>query len=294
MELKFNKAAGKEEKVKLDSHLIYASWLAGRALGGAQAKFEVGTAFVGNGAPIKITGKSTGGKKLGKVEGEVRGNRFSGALDIPADIEVGDEVYFEVKLSRNSLSGESDRIPAAPGVQVSNMSWNASEARRGDTLKLTADITGLHDGTEVLITIYEHDRDGLHDKITEFPATVGKHKIEVEWEYEYHEDTDEIPTQQEMERYGRSYNPPEYFFTVTVEGAEFGREQESGILAFRDWLELVFRNPDGTPAADQRYAVTLPDGEEREGTLDNEGRGRVEGIPPGPCNVRLLPADGET
>lgn len=285
MELKFTKAAGKEEKVKLDSLLIYASWVNGRALGGQKAKFEVGTAFVGDGAAVKVTGKSAKGKKLGKAEGVVRGNKFSGELDVPADIEVGDEVYFEVKLSKNSLSGESDRIPASPGVQVTNMKWNAEEARRGDTLKLTADITGLHDDTEVTITIYEHDRDGLHDKITEFPATVSGNKIEVEWEYEYHEDTDEIPTHEEMQRYGGAYNPPEYFFTVKVEGAEFGREQESGLLTFKDWIEITLKNEDGSPADGVEYKVVLPDGTEQSGNLDSDGKARLDGIPPGRCTV---------
>jgi len=285
MDLKFTKAAGKEEKVKLDSYLVYASWVSGRALGGRKAALEVGTAFVGDGAPIKITGKSAKGKKLGKLDGEIRLNKFTGELDIPADIEVGDAVYFEVKLPKNSLDGESDRIPASPGVMVTNLKWSAAEARRGDTLKLTADVTGLHDDTEVTITIYEYDQNGLHDKITEFPATVSKGKIEVEWEYEYHEDTDEIPTQQEMARYGGSYNPPEYFFTVKVDRAEFGREQESGLLTFKDWLEITLKNEDGSPAADVEYRVVLPDGTEKSGRLDSDGRARLDGIPPGTCTV---------
>ena len=42
------------------------------------------------------------------------------------------------------------------------------------------------------ILIYEHDQDGAHDRICEIPAVVQDGKIEVKWEYEYHEDTDEI------------------------------------------------------------------------------------------------------
>jgi hypothetical protein len=292
MDLKFNKSTGKEEKIKLDSKLIYASWVAGRALGGQSAEFEVATAFVGNGAPIKITGKSAKGKKLGKVDGKIRGNKFVGQLDIPADIEIGDEVWFEVKLSKNSLSGESDRIPAFPGPNITNLKWSAEEARRGDVLTLTADAKGLRDGTEVTITIYEHDQDGLHDKIVEFPATVEKEKIEIDWEYEYHEDTDEIPTESEVERYGRHYNPPEYFFTVKVEKHEYGKEQESGLLRFKDYLELELLDSDGQPIPDVEYVVRLPDGEEMRGRLDSSGRARLNDIPPGACQVDFeLPSD---
>ena len=88
------------------------------------------------------------------------------------------------------------------------------------------------------IIIYEFDRDGAHDKIVELPATVKNKKIELQWAYEYHEDTDEIPSDAEMQRYGRNYNPPEYFFTVKVDKQEFGKKQESGLLEFKDWIEI--------------------------------------------------------
>ena len=281
MELKFTKSTGKEEKVKLDSFLVYACWTSGKAIGGQKAGVEVGTAFVGNGASIKITGKSEKGKKLSKLDGNIRGNKFVGELDIPEDIEVGDFVYFEVKLPKNSLSGESERIPAFPPLQIDNLRWSAAEARRGDTLKLSAEARGVRDGTPATLTIYEHDQDGAHDKITELPATVDKEKIEVSWAYEYHEDVDEIPTEEQMQRYGRHYNPPEYFFTVKIEGNEFGRKQESGLLNFKDWVDVTATRADGTPCADSEYKITLADGSTREGRLDSAGQVRIEDVPPG-------------
>ncbi len=284
-DLEFTKGTDTEHEIKLTSSLVYANWRAGVAYGGQTVGIEVGTAFVGNGAKIEIKGKTANGKKLGKIKDVIKNNKFVGELEIPEDIEFDDEVYFEVKLSKNGISGESDSIPTHPAVRVTNLAWSAAEARSGETVTLTADIAGVRSGTEVTLTIYEHDQDSAHDKIVEMPAAVTDERIELDWEYEYHEDSDEIPTQSEMEQFGGQYNPPEYFFTIKLGDTEFGREQESGLLTFKDWIEVVLANEDGSPCADSDYKITLADGSEREGTLDADGRARIEDVPPGQFSV---------
>ncbi len=287
-EFEFTKSTDTEHKIKLTSSLVAATWRSGTAYGGQSAEFEVRTAFVGNGAKIQIKGKSAKGKKLGKIKDTISNNLFVGEFEIPVDIEFDDEVYFEVKLSKNKIKDESDRIPARPGAQISNMQWSASEARRGETVTLSADVAGVLNDTEVTVTIYEYDRDSAHDRIVELPAVVNTERIEITWEYEYHEDQDETPTRDEIEEYGGEYNPPEYFFTIKVGEQEFGREQESGLLLFKDWIELRYLDAEGRPVANAEYVVTPADGEEREGTLDGEGFARVDDIPPGICRVRFI------
>ena len=109
--------------------------------------------------------------------------------------------------------------------------------------------------------------------------------MEVEWAYEYHEDTDDIPTEEEVEK---GYQSPEYFFHVEVEGVR----AESGLLAFKDWVEIELRDPAGNPIADERYRVTLPDGSELEGRLGKEGSATLDDVPPGPVEVSFPDADG--
>lgn len=281
MSLKYSKATDSEHKIKLQSRLIYAVWRTGVARAGGRAGFEVATSFVGNGAKIKVKGKSEGGENLGKINGKIKNDKFIGEFEIPEDIALDDAVYFEVELSQNGLSAESNRIPAAPGVTVSNMKWSAGEARRGDILTLSADVTGCRDDTEAQVIIYEHDTDSAHDKIAEIPATVTKDKIELIWEYEYHEDTDEVPTEEELQKYGSSYNPPEYFFIIEIDGQKFGQEQESGLLLFKDYIELEMTDEGGKPLANADYYLVLADGTEKEGKLDEDGRLRVDDVPPG-------------
>ncbi|MEE9443242.1 MAG: hypothetical protein V3V99_11325 [candidate division Zixibacteria bacterium] len=287
MPLKFTKSTDTEHEITLDSSMASTRWRSGSAPIGGKAEFEIITAFVGNGAKIKVTGKSSGGSSLGKISSTIRNNVFVGSFDIPDDVEADEEVYFEVKLSANGLSGESNRILARPRIVVSNMRWSAEEARRGDTLKLSADVSGCRDNDEAKITIYEYDSDGVHDRICEIPANIRENKIEIEWEYEYHEDTDEIPTQEELDQYGSSYNPPEYFFVIEINGQKFGREQESKLLKFKDFVEIKLLDEEEVPIANEDYVLILPDGSEKKGKTDGDGNIRIDDVPPGRVRVEF-------
>jgi hypothetical protein len=285
MTLKFTKSTDAKEKVTLTSSLVYAEWQQSYAPVGQTAAFEVGTLFVGQGAPIEAKGKTSKGKSLGTVTGKVRGNKFIGEFTIPADTKLGDMVYFDVKLPKNGLSGTSNQVAVVPPIKVTDLSWSATEARRGDILTLKASVENLPDAAKVKIIIYEFDRDGANDKITEMPATVQSNKIELQWAYEYHEDTDEIPSDEEMQRYGKNYNPPEYFFTVKVDKQEFGKKQESGLLEFKDWVEIKLLDDQGKAMSGVDYTLTLSDGTQRQGTLDENGYAREEDVPPGQIDV---------
>jgi len=285
METKFTKSTDTEHEVKLESTFVSALWQKGFAIAGQKASLEVLTAFVGQGASIKITGKSESGKNVGKISDEIKNNKFVGQLDIPADVPDGDRIYFEADLSADGISGESNHIVVYPPINVTNMKWSVNEARRGDFVTLTADAGGAKDGMEATLTIFEYDRDNVHDKIVELPADIKNQKIEVKWEYEYHEDTDEIPSDEELQRYGRNYSPPEYFFTVTIGDAVFGKKQESGLLLFKDWIEIDLTDADGNPRADQEFTLYYPDGTTKDGKLDGQGHVRLEGIPPGDFKI---------
>lgn len=295
METKFTKSTDKEHKIKLESSILSATWSANEIHAGSEAGVEVKTLFVGEGGKIKITGKSEKGKKLGSLTGKVYGNGFSGKLTIPDKIKPGDSGYFEVKLPGLGASAESNRVLIRPKIEVSNMKWDKKEARRGDELKLTADVEGVRDESEVTVIIYEHDSDGNHDKIAEIPTKAKNNKVEVLWKYEYHEDTDEIPTEDEIQQYNKEkhYEYPEYFFVLKIGDEEYGRDLDSGILKFKDWIELALADENGDPMPNVEYILHLPDGTKRDGTLDGEGRLREDDVPPGAISVEFK-TDGES
>jgi hypothetical protein len=181
-------------------------------------------------------------------------------------------------LKKHGLKEKSEEMEIIPPIEITNAKWSQPEARRGDVLKLTADVSGAQDGTEALIEIYEHDADGAHDFITKLSVLVENKKVEVEWEYEYHEDTDDIPTKEETEK---GYNPPEYFFKVII----YGQEAKSGLLKFKDWVELELVDEDGQPVGDQAFIVYMADGSQKKGNLDEDGYTRLEDVPPGPIRI---------
>lgn len=53
------------------------------------------------------------------------------------------------------------------------------------------------------------------------------------------------------------------------------------------WVEIEMLDEAGQPRAGVRYVLTTPNGQRREGTLDQRGRARIEHIVPGSCEVRF-------
>jgi len=53
----------------------------------------------------------------------------------------------------------------------------------------------------------------------------------------------------------------------------------------KSWVEVSLVDEAGEPVPYERYRVTAPDGDVREGFLDAQGLGRVDGIDPGTCKI---------
>ncbi len=57
------------------------------------------------------------------------------------------------------------------------------------------------------------------------------------------------------------------------------------------WIEVELIDDEGNPRAGERYFVELPDGTTKSGTLDSEGRARIEGVDPGTGKVSFPDLD---
>lgn len=258
----------------LPSEIQRASWLTQCAAAGETVPLEVITLFVGNDADVDVEVRTRDGEPVGKTAGKVVNGLCEAAFPIPADTEAT-ELYFEAKLPKHGLTRRSMLLRVEPRRSLTNARWDRKEARHGDTVKLTADTARIADGTEATISIFEHDEDGNHDFITELAARVEQDRIAAEWEYAYHEDTDDIPTDEEVER---GYRAPEYFFRVTIGSLA----AESELLTFKDWIYIDLKDDTGEPVAGAAYVVRLADGSEIEGKLDDKGCASIENVVPGP------------
>lgn len=263
---------GKINNVKLESSIDRVIWTSGIGCAGAKIGVEVNTHFVGNNSDIKIEISDKSGKVFETVKSKISGNFFWTQITVPEKAK--DELYAEVKLSKHGLTKKSNCMYVFPAIEIKNLKWDKKEARRGDILKLTADVTNVYEGAEAEIQIWEHDSDGAHDLITKFTVVVKNKKLEANWEYEYHEDTDDIPTKEDTEK---GYNPPEYFFRVNVAGVS----ADSELLKFKDFIEFKLIDQDGKVVKNAKYNLKLPDGKIKEGKLDQNGYVKIDDVPPG-------------
>lgn len=62
-------------------------------------------------------------------------------------------------------------------------------------------------------------------------------------------------------------------------------------LRLRTWIEVQLIDEADQPVAGEKYAITLPGGRVIEGRLNDAGLVRLEGIPPGICQVSFPKLD---
>ncbi len=155
-------------------------------------------------------------------------------------------------------------------------------ARSGASLELVAAVKNPKEQTP-RFAIFERDADGEDDPVATVEGRIEDGLARATWAYTYVDDEDE-------EGSGKPYTSPELYFRCTL--GELSTQ--SGLLAFEDFVELVCRDAAGQPRSGLAYTLTLPDGSSRQGTLDDQGRARVEGVPPGRYSARFeAPEDDE-
>jgi len=272
----------KTHQVTLSSAIEQVQWADLRAAPGGTVGLAIGTRYVGNGSTLQIKLTDHQGTTHGTFENDIHNNHLSAEVQVPPKAK--DALYAEAKFPDHGLKQKSPALLLTPPVEVKNAEWSQDEARRGDVLTLSADVEGVPDGTEAEVTIFDHDEESAHDLITQLSTLVEDQQVEVEWEYEYHEDTDSIPTDEEAEK---GYKPPEYFFRVEVEGVE----AESDLLIYKSWIEIVLEGNSGQPVPGKQYIVHLPDGSQRSGTLNQDGWAREEDVSPGPIQIEFPELD---
>lgn len=57
------------------------------------------------------------------------------------------------------------------------------------------------------------------------------------------------------------------------------------------WIEIELLDDEGKPVANERWFVELPDGSQKSGRTDGQGRARVDGVDPGTAKVSFPDLD---
>lgn len=79
---------------------------------------------------------------------------------------------------------------------------------------------------------------------------------------------------------------------VPVEGVEpIGPSDDDDPADPLTWIAFEVTDAVGQPVAGKSFTLTLPDGSTRDGTLDENGKARLNRIPPGSCKFSLTDPD---
>ena len=160
---------------------------------------------------------------------------------------------------------------------ITKAEWSVPEAAVGDKVKLKAETAGIDSGEKASLIIYIKDSNFADHRLEVIESKVDGDKIEEEWELQI----DEAFLDDQERKEGKRYSQPSFCFTV----ASAGVIARSGVLTYKDFIELELKDEEGKAAADVKYKVYLRNGVVREGTLDSNGYAKIENVPPGKVDV---------
>lgn len=190
--------------------------------------------------------------------------------------------------TRAPLSGEIKKSGIAEGdyeIQlkaITKAEWSAKKARDGEVVKMLVETGGIEDGTKATFDVWQKDSNRADEKIGGVSGIeVSGGKVEGEWTYEYPEDDEDDDPEVKDDQPG--YSSPKFYFTVTVD-RQVGR---SGLLDYKDWIEIDLKDDDGDAIGEEEYILYLPNGEARKGKLDDKGHAKEEKVPPGKCTIKF-------
>jgi uncharacterized Zn-binding protein involved in type VI secretion len=188
------------------------------------------------------------------------------------------------KISKGNLSGRIKKGGIEEGsykitlIAITEAKWSKAKAKVGDEVKLTATTSGIEDGTKAVFQIFIKDPNFADKGLASLEADVNGDKAEVDWELQVDDNLLEIHDEKEK---GGGYSNPSFYFIVTAGG----QTQRSALLKYDDVVEITLTDRDGNPIGGAKYKMRLPNGQIREGTLDSNGKGKEENVPPGRVRV---------
>lgn len=164
-------------------------------------------------------------------------------------------------------------------ISITNAQWSKNMARDGETVKMTAEAVGFESIAKATFAVLEKDSNKTDRMVAVIKdIAVNGEKVEAEWQYVWDNDED-AETAGENEQ--KEYSSPEYYFTVTIDKYC----ARSGLLKYKDFIELEAKDNKGEIIKNELYRIILPNGEIREGKLDNNGYAKIENVPPGKWDV---------
>ncbi|MFQ5498508.1 MAG: hypothetical protein ACE5FH_02445 [Candidatus Zixiibacteriota bacterium] len=190
--------------------------------------------------------------------------------------------------NQQRLAGKVREVAIEPGQYeialqvIRDARWSVREAEVGQKVTMKVITAGIEDGTKATLDIYVRDLSFASQHLATICTEVRSDRIEQEWELTI--DDKLLNLQDEKMETGR-YSVPFYYFVVAIDTLT----ERSGLLKYKDWLELTVKDEDGKALADKEYTVLFPNGKICTGTLDANGYVKIEKTPPGRMKLKMDP-----
>ena len=150
--------------------------------------------------------------------------------------------------------------------------WGKKEARPDEKVKFSAKVDGFEAGTPATVQVCKRDIKGADAIVEEINTKVQGSEVKGEWAYVYPE-----------EGASEGFSAPRYYFEVNIESCR----ARSGLLKYKDWVEIELRDENDEPMKGAKYVLHLSNGTVRTGTLDNQGKAKEENLPAQSHKVRF-------
>ena len=297
---------------EVESALDGAVWGRPVVVAGATVPLTVRGVAVGEGSPVRVTLRDARDRVVGR--GESRMHRDRAVVPVEVDRRAAERdpdgalCAADVELPELGLKTVSAPLLVLPFAELQGARWGAAEARDGDVVSLSCRLSGSPAGVEragrepaeveVLRGPEGGDAggDGLataFEPVATFRVPVTDGRVEAEWRVGHEpEGKAQIATQPELdaaaERSGGAagrYARPAWRFRVRLAGLAV----ESGELGYRDHVALAWDDETDRPAAGAPVEVRLADGSVRHEALGDDGRLRLDDVPPGPVEALFGP-----
>ena len=295
--------------VEVDSSLEWATWERPAVVAGGAVWLTAQGAFVGEGAPLVVTLKDARNRTVGR--GRARVHRDRAVVEVEVDRRAAERdpdgvlCAADVEVADLGLTVVSAPLLVLPFAELRDARWGAAEARDGDVVELSCRLSGSAAGVEragretAEVVVLRGDEGGagglasVSEPVATLRAPVVDGRVSVQWRVGYEpEGKARIATQAELdavaERSGGAagrYARPAWRFRVRLAGLE----AESAEMGYRDHVDLAWGAGTDWPAGGAAVEVRLADGSTREETLGDDGRLRLDDVPPGPVEALFGP-----
>lgn len=163
---------------------------------------------------------------------------------------------------------------------TSRAAWSVGGAGLGEVVRPQGKCSALESGTPARLPIFMRDLNAPERELRMIETQVDGDRIEGEWTLDVAEDL--LPVQEERSVWQGNSAPT---FHCIAEASICAAR--SGSRIFKDWIELQLWDEEGNEVGYEPYCVVCANGQVIEGTLDENGCGKVEDISPGRIRVTV-------